>query len=50
MRKQRIFYAVVCMIGGLLMGLASANLKSMLGIFMFVSGIYLVVSSSIRMR
>ena len=50
MLKQRIFYIIVCAIGGLLIGLATANIKSMLGIFLLVSGIYLVVSSVLRMR
>lgn len=50
MTKQRIFYTIICIIGGALMGLATANLKSMLGIFLLISGIYLVVSSVLRMR
>lgn len=50
MTKQRIFYAIVCIIGGLLIGLASANIKSMLGLFLLISGVYLVISSVLRMR
>lgn len=50
MAKQRIFYIIVCIIGGLLIGMASTNIKSMLGIFLLVSGIYLVVSSVLRMK
>ena len=50
MVKQRIFYAIICLLGGLLIGFASANLKSMLGIFLLVSGIYLVISSILRMK
>ncbi len=50
MNKQRIFYFIVCVIGGGLIGLASANIKSMLGIFLLVSGAYLMISSILRMK
>ena len=50
MNKQKIFYLVFCCIGGAMMGIATANLKSMLGVFLLIAGIYLVISSILRMK